>query len=491
MKIGFVSLGCPKNLVDSEVMMGLSQEGGHTLTPNPADADVLVVNTCAFIDSAKEESVNTILELAAFKKTGNCKRLVVTGCLGERYRDELKKHIPEIDAVLGTGEVPEIVGAIEGASRNRTIPLTLVHDQSPPLRSTAGAPTSLRQGYGGPPKLQRRRKPLAKAGQIPHPQSLDLPTYLYDAESPRVFATPRHFAYIKVAEGCDYKCSFCIIPTLRGHYRSRPVEAIVREARSLAARGVRELILISQDTTFYGRDLGNGAALPTLLRELNKVDGIDWIRLLYLYPTTITDDILDAMAECDKVVKYIDLPLQHAADDVLRRMKRPGTGKHYEKLLNRIRERVPGVSLRTTFIVGFPGETEAEFNELCAFTRKVGFDHVGVFTYSHEEGTTAYDLADDIPPVTKKKRRNVLMAEQKRIVARAQKRRVGAQVQVMVDGPSPEHELVWRGRLAGQAPEIDPVVYFTEASPEALRPGALLQAEIVGSQEYDLVVRPL
>ena len=323
MKIGFVSLGCPKNLVDSEVMMGLSQEGGHTLTPNPADADVLVVNTCAFIDSAKEESVNTILELAEFKKTGNCKRLVVTGCLGERYRDELKAQIPEIDAVLGTGDVPEIVGAIEGAKR-RTIPLTLVRSESPALSEPRV------QGQSRFAHVSVRR------------------------ETPRVFATPRHFAYIKVAEGCDYKCSFCIIPTLRGHYRSRPVDAIVREARSLAARGVRELILISQDTTFYGRDLGEGAALPKLLRELNEIDGIDWIRLLYLYPTTITDDILDAMAECDKVVKYIDLPLQHAADDVLRRMKRPGTGRHYEKLLERIRERVPGVSLRTTFIVGFP-----------------------------------------------------------------------------------------------------------------------------------------
>jgi ribosomal protein S12 methylthiotransferase len=471
MKIGFVSLGCPKNLVDSEVMMGLSQQGGHTLTPNPADADVIVINTCAFIDSAKEESINTILELAEFKKTGNCTRLVVTGCLGERYRDELKTQIPEIDAVLGTGDVPEIVGAIEGSKHGRTIPLTLIPSES----------------------------------QIPNPKSLDLPTYLYDAESPRVFTTPRHFAYIKVAEGCDYKCSFCIIPTLRGHYRSRPVEAIVREARSLAARGVRELILISQDTTFYGRDLGfrqaqgalsppkggDGAALPTLLRELNGVDGIDWIRLLYLYPTTITDDILDAMAECDKVVKYIDLPLQHAADDVLRRMKRPGTGKHYEKLLARIRARVPGVSLRTTFIVGFPGETDAEFDELCTFVRNVGFDHVGVFTYSHEEGTTAHDLRDDVPAATKKKRRNTLMAEQKRIVARAQKRRVGTEVQVMVDGPSPEHELVWRGRLSGQAPEIDPVVYFTDANPDVLRPGAVLRAEIVGAREYDLVVRPL
>ena len=461
MKIGFVSLGCPKNLVDSEVMMGLSQQGGHVLTVNPADAEVLVVNTCAFIDSAKEESVNTILELAEFKKTGNCKRLVVTGCLGERYRDELKAQIPEIDAVLGTGDVPEIVGAIEGSRNDRRIPLVLIPNPHP---------------------------------LIPNPESLipgsnPLPTYLYDADTPRVFATPRHYAYIKVAEGCDYKCSFCIIPTLRGHYRSRPVDAIVREARSLAGRGVRELILISQDTTFYGRDLGAGPALPALLRALNEIEGIDWIRLLYLYPTTITDDTLDAMRECDKVCNYIDLPLQHAADDVLRRMKRPGTGAIYRKLLDRIRQRVPGVSLRTTFIVGFPGESDAEFEELRDFVREVGFDHVGVFTYSHEEGTTAHALVDDVPASLKTRRRNALMAEQKRIVARAQKKRVGARVSVMVDGPSPEHELVWRGRLAGQAPDIDPVVYLTETDPDVLRPGALLDAEIVGASEYDLVAR--
>ena len=446
MKIGFVSLGCPKNLVDSEVMMGLSQQGGHTLTSEPAEADVLVVNTCAFIDSAKEESVNTILELAELKKTGSCTRLVVTGCLGERYRDELKAQIPEIDAVLGTGDVPEIVGAIEG-TKNRRIPLTLI------------SPAPI------------------------------LPTYLYDAE-PRVFTTPRHYAYVKVAEGCDYKCSFCIIPTLRGHYRSRPVEAIVREARSLAARGVRELILISQDTTFYGRDLGEGAALPRLLRELNAVSGLDWIRLLYLYPTTITDEILDAIAACDKVVKYIDLPLQHASDDVLRRMKRPGTGAGYRQLLDRIRSRIPGVSLRTTFIVGFPGETEADFDELRAFVRAVGFEHVGVFTYSHEEGTTAHDLPDDVPAGVKASRRDALMSDQRRIVARAQRRRVGARVSVMVDGPSPEHELVWRGRLPGQAPDIDPVIYFTETDPEVLRPGAILDAEIVDARGYDLVARP-
>jgi ribosomal protein S12 methylthiotransferase len=460
MKIGFVSLGCPKNLVDSEVMMGLSQEGGHTLTADPADAEVLVINTCAFIDKAKEESINTILELAEFKKHGNCKRLVVTGCLGERYRDELKEQIPEIDAVLGTGDVPEIVGAIEGTRRS-VIPLRLV----PGARS-------------------------------PEPEVRGLPTYLYDAQSPRVFATPRHFAYVKVAEGCDYKCSFCIIPTLRGHYRSRPVEQIVQEAHALAARGIREIILISQDTTFYGRDLranvpgSSKSALPHLLRELNKVDGIEWIRLLYLYPTTISDEILAAMAECDKVCKYIDLPLQHASDSVLQRMKRPGTGQGYERLLERIRTRVPGVSLRTTLIVGFPGETQAEFDELVDFVRHVGFDHVGVFTYSHEEGTTAYDLVDDVPASVKTKRRNKVMAEQKRIVARAQKARLGARVQVMVDGPSPEHELVWRGRLAGQAPDIDPVVYLTDTDTESLRPGTVLEAEIVGARDYDLVVRP-
>jgi ribosomal protein S12 methylthiotransferase len=296
---------------------------------------------------------------------------------------------------------------------------------------------------------------------------------------------------VKVAEGCDYKCSFCIIPTLRGHYRSRPVDAIVREAHSLAARGVRELILVSQDTTFYGRDRDEGAALPRLLRELNAVQGLDWIRLLYLYPTTITDDILDAIAACDKVVKYIDLPLQHASPDVLRRMKRPGTGATYRRLLDRIRTKIPGVSLRTTFIVGFPGETDAEFEELRAFVRAVGFDHVGVFTYSHEEGTTAYDLPDDVPAAVKTSRRDALMAEQKRIVARSQKRRVGTRAAVMVDGPSPEHELVWRGRLPGQAPEIDPVIYFTEAAPEALRPGAILDVEIIDAREYDLVARPL
>jgi ribosomal protein S12 methylthiotransferase len=317
----------------------------------------------------------------------------------------------------------------------------------------------------------------------------DLPTYLYDATTPRVLTTPKHYAYVKIAEGCDYNCAFCIIPKLRGQYRSRPVESIVAEARSLAARGVKELLLISQDSTFYGVDRRERGALARLLRELNQVDGLAWIRLLYLYPTTVTEETIEAMATCDKVVPYIDLPLQHAADGVLKRMRRPGSRASYEKLLLGLRERLPKVTLRTTFITGFPGETESDFDELCAFVKTVEFDHVGVFTYSHEEGTAAHALGDDVPARTKAARQRKLMALQQKIVARRHRRRLGERVQVLVDGPSSEHELAWTGRLAGQAPEIDPIVYLTDGDPEVLRPGDLIEAEIVDSRGYDLVVR--
>src|SRR5689334_5442233 len=383
MKIGMISLGCPKNLVDSEVMLGLAQQSGHQLTRDAADADVLVVNTCAFIDKAKQESIDAILEMAELKKTGSCKRLVVTGCMAERYRDELREQIPEIDAVLGTGEVPEIVNAIgigDPGSGVRTIPL---------LRSN-GEPVA--------PSHPRTAAPS------------HLPTYIYDADTPRLLATPRHYAYVKIAEGCDYKCAFCIIPTLRGHYRSRPSDSIVREARALASRGVKELLLISQDTSFYGNDRGERGALAALLRDLNAVDGLEWIRLLYLYPTTIDDATLAAMADCDKVCKYIDLPLQHASDPVLKRMKRPGTRATYDALLTRIRERVPGVALRTTFIAGFPGETDSDVDRLCDFIEEQAFDHVGVFTYSHEEGTSAFDLDNDVPAADKSARQRRVMA---------------------------------------------------------------------------------
>ena len=471
MKIGFISLGCPKNLVDSEVMIGLVQQAGHDVTTDASQAEVLVVNTCAFIDSAKQESIDAILEMAELKRTGRCQRLVVTGCLAERYRDDLRAQIGEIDVVLGTGEVPAIVGAVTATAKAQpgAVPMTLFR-KGPAARALHGKATA--------------RAGLSVSGRE------GLPEFLYDADTPRTLVTPKHFAYVKVAEGCDYKCSFCIIPTLRGHYRSRTSESLVTEAKHLAAQGVRELILISQDTTFYGVDRGERGALATLLRQLNQVDGLEWIRLLYLYPTTIGTDVLEAMAECDKVCKYVDLPLQHASDSVLKRMKRPGTGASYRRLLDRIRRRVPGVALRTTFIVGFPGETVAEFNELKAFIREMHFDHVGVFTYSHEEGTSAYDLDDDVPALTKAKRRDSLMALQRRLVQQAQRRRKGERVRVLVDGPSPDHDLVLRGRLASQAPEIDSCVYLTDIDPDTLRPGQFIDGTIVGSKDYDLVVRP-
>src|SRR3954464_12990008 len=453
MKIGLVSLGCPKNLVDSEVMLGLAAQAGHELTQDPSAADVLVVNTCAFIDSAKQESIDTILEMAEHKKGGACRRLIVTGCMAERYRDELKKAIPEIDAVLGTGEVPQIVGAISGGAA------PLAFHRSPERLA-----------------LQSRQR--------------EAPTYRYDASTPRIFATPRAYADLKIAEGCDYKCAFCIIPTLRGAYRSRPADSIVREARTLAAGGVKELLLISQDTTFYGIDRNERGALARLLRELNEVEGLEWIRLLYLYPTTIDDATLTAMAECEKVCKYIDLPLQHASNAVLKRMKRPGTRQSYDTLLRRIRDRVPGVGLRTTFIAGFPGETDADIDELASFVADHAFDHVGVFTYSHEEGTSAYELDDDVPARVKRARRSRIMELQKRLVRKRQRARIGERVSVMVDGPSAEHDLVLRARLATQAPDIDATVFLTECDPSSYRPGDLVEVEIVGAEGYDLLARP-
>jgi len=335
------------------------------------------------------------------------------------------------------------------------------------------------------PRPGESQQPAASSQQPP------LPTYIYDADTPRLLTTPGHYAYVKIAEGCDYTCAFCIIPTLRGKYRSRSPESIVREARTLAARGVREILLISQDTTFYGIDRGERGALGRLLRELNSIEGLDWIRLLYLYPTTITDDVLEAMAECEKVCRYVDLPLQHASAAVLKRMGRPGHRKTYDKLLARIRQRVPGVALRTTLIVGFPGETDSEFAELEGFVADTGFDHVGVFTYSHEEGTRAFRFTDDVPASVKRRRRNALMARQKRIVATAQKARIGTEMDVLVDGPSVEHELVLQGRLQSQAPDIDPVVFLTDCEPESLNRGQLIRARIVGAKGYDLVATPI
>ena len=482
MKIGFLSLGCPKNLVDGEVMLGIARDAGHELTADATSADVLVVNTCAFIDTAKQESIDAILEMAQHKTAGNCSRLVVTGCLAERYRDELQKEIPEIDAVVGTGEVDKILSALEAGTGGRGLGAGQDSGAAFPInfhRSSSALHYPVRQ-------------PLAPSPQPPAPdRASSLPTYLYDSETPRLLTTPKHYAYVKVAEGCDYTCAFCIIPTLRGKFRSRDAASIVREARSLAARGVKELLLISQDTTFYGIDRGERGALARLLRELNAVDGLEWIRLLYLYPTTITDDVLAAMAECEKVCRYIDLPLQHASAAVLKRMRRPGDRRTYDKLLNRIRRQVPDVTLRTTFIVGFPGESDAEFQELEQFVADTGFDHVGVFTYSHEEGTRAFSAEDSVPASLKRKRRNALMARQRKIVTGAQRQKIGQTLRVMIDGSSPEHELVLQGRLPGQAPEIDPLVVLTDCDPAAYSAGDLIQARIVGARGYDLVATPI
>jgi ribosomal protein S12 methylthiotransferase len=468
MKVGFLSLGCPKNLVDGEVMLGLAREGGHEITADAATADAIVVNTCAFIDRAKEESINAILEMAQLKRDGGCRTLVVTGCLAERYGEELRREIPEIDVVLGTGDVPAITAALAGGPSSSTgaMPLRLFKSGRGLTAKAAGAAATAEAVVSGP-------------------------TYLYDASTPRVLTTPRHYAYVKIAEGCDYTCAFCIIPTLRGAYRSRTEESIIREAESLAAQGIRELLLISQDTTFFGIDRGERGALARLLRRLNAVEGLTWIRLLYLYPTTITDDVLAAMAECEKVCAYVDLPLQHASNDVLKRMRRPGTRQSYDTLLARIRARVPGVTLRTTFIVGFPGETEADVDQLADFVRETGFDHVGVFTYSHEEGTRAHAMTDDVPARVKRARRDRIMRLQHEIVEGRRARQIGTEVSVIVDGPSPESELVITGRLEGQAPDIDSMVVFSDCDPATLIPGTLVRAQVIGARDYDLIAMPL
>ena len=341
--VGMVSLGCPKNLVDGEVMLGQLKARGYDLVADAREADVIVVNTCAFIDRAKQESVDAILEMAALKEQGKAKRLVVTGCLAQRYDAELRLEIPEIDASLGTGQVSDILRAVEGEA------------------------TSLGEAQGPP-------------------------TWVYDHTSPRVLATPSYMAYVKISEGCDYTCSFCIIPTLRGKHRSRTVEDIVAEARNLAAGGVKEIVLVAQDSTRYGLDLGVRDGLAYLLRRLSRVEGIRWIRVMYAYPATLSDPILEAMAAEEKVVKYVDIPLQHASESVLKRMKRPTGRGNLLGMVERIRARVPGVAVRTSFIVGFPGETEADFEELLGFVKAGRFDNVGVFTFSDEEGTTSFDL---------------------------------------------------------------------------------------------------
>src|SRR6266566_7225261 len=380
-KVGFISLGCPKNLVDSEVMMGQLKQNGYEITGNAEEADTVVVNTCGFIDSAKKESIEAILEAARLKTGGKATRLIVAGCLVERYRDQLKAEMPEVDAFIGTSQINDILNVCDPKTNTRALPVVLLGNQSA--------------------------------------------TYLYDESTPRVLATPSHYAFIKIAEGCDRPCAFCFIPQMRGHFRSRRFGSIVAEAQQLAEEGVKELILVAQDSSRYGEDLGKQDALAQLLRELSHTDGIEWVRVMYTYPTHISDAFLDVLAEEPKAVKYLDMPLQHAAQNVLKLMKRGGNRASLEKLIGRVRNRVPGIAVRTTFITGFPGETENDFNELLQFVKNLEFDRVGVFTYSDEEGTPAYDLPNKVEPKLARQRRDRLMREQKKISRRRNQAKVG------------------------------------------------------------------
>src|SRR5437667_6554458 len=405
-KVGFISLGCPKNLVDSEVMMGQLQEGGYQITANADEADTVVVNTCGFIGSAKKESIEAIVEAARLKTDGRAKRLIVAGCLVERYRDELKAVMPEVDAFIGTSQINDILSVCDPKTNTRTLPVLPLGNQSA--------------------------------------------TYLYDESTPRVLATPSHYAFIKIAEGCDRPCAFCFIPQMRGHFRSRRFGSIVAEAHQLAEEGVKELILVAQDSSRYGEDLGKEDALAHLLRELSHTEGIEWVRVMYTYPTHSGDAFLDVLADESKAVKYLDMPLQHASQTVLKLMKRGGNRASLERLIERVRARVPGIAVRTTFITGFPGETAKDFDELLAFVRNVEFDRVGVFTYSDEEGTPAYDLPNNVEPKIARQRRVRLMKEQAKISRHKKRARVGETVRVLFEGESNESELRWQRGMDGR-----------------------------------------
>ncbi len=471
-KVGFVSLGCPKNLVDSEVMMGLLSRAGAELTPRADDADVIVVNTCSFIDSAKRESVDAILEMAQHKLAGRAKKLIVAGCLVERYRDEIRKNIPEVDAVVGTGELDKILAAAGIA--------------------TPAAPDSPFKILTSRPEGDAREAQGRFARESWDGAISDLPNYLYDDATPRVLATPGYSAYIKIAEGCDHPCSFCIIPQLRGKFRSRRFESVIAEAERLASSGVREITLIGQDTTCYGEDFNLKDGLALLLEKLAAIEDLRWIRFLYAYPNKITGRLLDTIAAHEKICSYIDVPLQHAAPATLKRMKRGGGAGVFLRSIEKMRRTIPNLTLRTSFIVGFPGETEQEFDELCAFVREAQFDWMGVFGYSDEDGAAAFSLGDKVPARTIESRRKKLMSLQHQISRRNRRQLVGRQFDLLLEGPSPESELLLEGRTAMHAPEIDGKVYINDFPADlAPHPGAFYRCEITEAHDYDLVARIL
>lgn len=435
MKIGMVSLGCPKNLVDSEVMLGLIREKQLEITNDPAEADLIIVNTCGFIESAKEESVNTVLQMAEYKQNGSCKYLVMTGCLGQRYADELFESMPEVDAIVGTDSFTDIGWVIDQVMAGK--------------------------------RLKHLQKLESKNVAMP----------------PRMLTTPSYMAYLKIAEGCDNCCSYCIIPQLRGPYTSRPYAEVLAEAKALADSGIKELIVVAQDTTRYGEDTTGKLLLPQLLHDLNALEGIEWIRVMYLYPNNFTDELIEAFATLDKVCKYIDIPLQHASDRLLDSMNRFDTREQVETLLNKLRTRIPGITIRTTFIVGFPGETEEDFEELKDFVEKQRFENAGVFQYSQEEGTVAGAMENQIAAEVKENRYHELMALQAGISEEIHQEREDAELEALVEGFD-EDNLAY-GRSTHEAPDIDGTIFIENA--EGLKVGDMVRVRILQGFTYEMV----
>jgi ribosomal protein S12 methylthiotransferase len=456
-RLGLISLGCAKNLVDSEVMLGHLAGAGWEFVRDPADADVLVVNTCSFIGPAREESVTTILEAAQYKKTGRLKRLIVAGCMVQRYPGELRRELPEVDAFLGLDELDRVAAAA-----------------APPAPPAAAAgPTRLRV-------VGQERCESSEPGSRGAPAS----RYLYDHAAPRRLATPPWTAYVKIAEGCDHTCAFCAIPSFRGAFRSRRPESVVREVTDLVASGVREISLIAQDSSAYGRDLDLRDGLAELLDALDGVDGLRWLRVHYLYPNTVTTRLIESMRRARCVVDYVDIPLQHAHRDVLARMRRGGSAATHLELLTRFRAAMPEVALRSTLIVGFPGETEAEYEALCDFVRRARFEHLGIFTYSHEDGTAAQRLEDDVPEPVKVERLERLVALKQEIAFERNRERIGRRVEVLVEGAHAETEHLLVGRTRWQAPDVDGQVLINDGS---ARPGEFVTVELTDVAGYDLV----
>jgi ribosomal protein S12 methylthiotransferase len=515
--VGFISLGCPKNLVDSEVMMGLLDRAGARLTARPEEAEILVVNTCSFIDTAKQESIDTILEMARHKTSGSAKKLIVAGCLVERYRDEIRKNIPEVDAVVGTGELEAILEAAGLQAPAATVsPFNIlssshaaVHAGKESLSGTHKQASEPKKGTGFSPYINPDKSARALApegnsraeGDLRERQgrfSRDdwqgathlLPTYLYDETTPRFLTTPKSSAYIKIAEGCDHPCSFCVIPNLRGKFRSRRFESVVAEAQQLVARGVREITLIGQDTTCYGEDLGLKDGLAQLLDALAIIPDLRWLRFLYAYPNRITNRLLETIARHDNICKYLDLPLQHASPAVLKRMKRGGSADIFLKTLEKVRATVPGVALRTSFIVGFPGETAEDLTILEDFIKEAKFDWLGVFNYSDEEGSGAFSLDQKIPKRTIEARKRRLMKLQQSISKRAKQQWVGRELVLLAEGESEETPLLWEARTQFHAPEIDGKVYINDFGElETPEQGRFYRAQITEAHDYDVVAR--